>query len=110
MKAHRNLTRQDVLRYGPAKLCLMIASEFHRAVSRCETTPNVISCYSRAKELMGILETQPLPLQVSHRLKPIYKRAIDIHLLAESELVPLRVSRVSAELASEFELASQKLQ
>jgi hypothetical protein len=102
MKMHRSLTRLDVRRKGPAQIALMVASEFGRAASRASHRENVISCYARARELMGLLETIPLPFAVAARLKPIFARATEQQLLSENRLTPDFIQRSSLEFAEEF--------
>lgn len=109
MKAHRNLTRHHIRSKGPAAISLMIVSEFERAANRSVHRDNVIHCYARARELMGILETMSLPAAISRRLKPIFARSSEQELLAEKRLTPLFVQKCSLEIAATFNWAASAL-
>lgn len=109
MKAHRTLTREKLLRQGPARIALMVASEFGRASSRSAHPENVLACYARARELMGVLETIPMPRSVVHRLRPLYRRAAARELFQPARLDSRRTARSCAELAEEFNRAARKL-
>jgi len=106
MMAHRSLTRRDIVEKGPAQIALMVASEFGRASSRAVHRGNVLSCYARARELMGILETLPLPKTVGARLKPLFARMIEREILLENRLTPHFIERSCQEFADEFTRAS----
>ena len=109
MKAHRQLSRMHIIQKGPAAIALMIASEFGRAANRSEHRDNVLNCYRRARELMGVLETVALPLPVGRQLKPLYDRAAERHLLLEKHLTPDFVSKACAEFADAFNRAAASL-
>lgn len=105
MMAHKGLSRRDVLRHGPAKIALMAASEFGRAASRKHDLKSVVACYRRARELLGILETIPLPPAAARRLKPLYGLARESALFDERRLDPRTLDRFSLEFADELERA-----
>ena len=109
MKAHPSLTRRHVLAKGVNAIALMIASEFGRAANRCEHRGNVLSCYGRARELMGILETVALPSSVSTRLKPWFEKSTERELLSEDHLEPAWIQQFCREAASEFDTAASHL-
>jgi len=106
MKGHRSLTRRHILAKGPAQIALMVASEFGRAANRPAHRENVLACYTRARELMGILETIPLPMKAARRLKPLFKRSTHRALTDEAHLAPRCIERSCRELADEFAQAS----
>ena len=109
MKYHPSLTRLYVLNKGPQAMALMIASEFGRAANRSEHRDNVMKCYSRARELMGILETLLLPVSVSQRLEPWYEKCQEIELLSAERLQPSYVQQFCTQAAVEFNQAAQLL-
>jgi hypothetical protein len=61
MKYHKKLTREDVVKQGWDRIILMIASEMSRAehLSRNGGGTEVEMCILRAKELFGVLESDP---------------------------------------------------
>lgn len=101
MKAHKNLSRTQVLRYGPQKIAAMAASEFYRAAQRAGQLESARLCLMRGQELMGILETQVLPSKMALRLRPIFQRASARELLVDQK--PERLSRIVSEIAFELE-------
>ena len=109
MKAHPSLSRIYVLSKGPNAILLMIASEFGRAANRSEHRENVLNCYRRARELMGVLETTVLPTPVSHRLKPWFEKSTERELLSESHFQPAWIQTFCSEAASEFNQAASLL-
>jgi hypothetical protein len=71
MKYHKKLSREDVAKQGWDRIILMIASEMSRAdhLSRNGGGAEVEACVLRAKELFGVLESEPsLPSKTAHRL------------------------------------------
>ena len=71
MKYHKKLTREDVAKQGWRRILLMTASELSRAdhLSKNGGGKEVEMCVSRAKELFGVLESEPsLPLKIAHSL------------------------------------------
>jgi hypothetical protein len=109
MKAHPSLTRQSIRDKGPSAMALMIASEFGRAANRSEHRENVVRCYARARELMGILETVSLPDAVSARLKPWYDQSTEQSLLKEEHLQPAWIQNFCNQAASEFNTIASNL-
>src|SRR5438552_2779979 len=109
MKYHPSLSRQYVLSKGPQAMALMIASEFGRAANRSDHRDNVLKCYGRARELMGVLETLLLPFSVSLRLKPWYEKSQENELLLDERLQPAYVQQFCSEAAAEFIQAAQLL-
>jgi len=97
----------DVVRKGAAQIALMVASEFGRAASRAIHRDNVLSCYGRARELMGILETLSMPPRVGSRLKPLFARMSEDEILRPGRLEPAFIERSCRELAEEFSRASR---
>lgn len=95
MRYHKNLTRKDLLKYGWKKLLMMVASEFSRAESLSNNGrgKELKSCLLRAKELLGVAETDySIPPSCGLKLyrftkalvrpfkinpKSLYKRAMD---------------------------------
>lgn len=109
MKYHPSITRTHLVSKGPAALALMVASEFGRASNRSDHRENVLACYRRARELMGILETLKLPPEVCRRLKPLYDRASERELLSEKRLTPAFIRKSCAEMAHAFNSAAAQL-
>ena len=105
MKAHKGLSRRDVLRRGPAQIALMAASEFSRAASRKHDPENVRACFRRARELLGVLETAPLPPAAARRLRPLYRLSCESSLFSARRLDPRTLSRFGLEMADELERA-----
>ena len=71
MKYHKKLTREDVAKQGWNRIILMIASELSRAehLSKNGGGAEVEMCISRAKELFGVLESEPsLPYNIGKGL------------------------------------------
>jgi hypothetical protein len=71
MKYHKKLTREDIAKQGWNRMLLMIASELSRAdhLSKNGGGTEVKMCVSRAKELFGVLESEPsLPSKIAHSL------------------------------------------
>jgi len=71
MKYHKKLTREDVSKQGWTRIILMIASEMSRAdhLSRNGGGAEVGMCVLRAKELFGVLESEPsIPENIAKRL------------------------------------------
>jgi hypothetical protein len=109
MKAHPSLSRLHVISKGPNAIALMIASEFGRAANRCDHRDNVLKCYGRARELMGILETLALPLSISERLQPWFVKASEHELLKEERLQPAWIQKFCIDAAAEFNHAASLL-
>jgi hypothetical protein len=109
MNAHRSMKRADIASRSPRDIALMIASEFSRASSRRHHRENVLSCYSRAHELLGIMETLPLTEESGLLLQPLYRSCATQTLTAESALIPERVLEVGQRLADAFLAAAERL-
>jgi hypothetical protein len=109
MKAHRSLTAAQVRAKGPAAIALMVASEFGRAATGAKYRSDVLRCYDRARELMGLLEVLNLPGDVALHLRPLYKRCTLRELLKESRLTPAFIERASREMADAFDRAASLL-
>lgn len=98
MKYHKNLTRKALLKHGWQKLLMMAASEFSRADSLANNGggKELRSCLLRAKELLGITETDPsIP-----SLKGIKIFALTRSLVDPSTVVPKTLYNRSMALAS----------
>jgi hypothetical protein len=109
VRAHRSLQPADVIKYGPSRIALMVASEFWRAAGGAKYRADVVACYGRARELMGILETVPFNEQVAAMLQPYYRKCIEKDLLRESRMSPKAVESFSREVAEAFERASDEM-
>ena len=80
MMYHNNLSRKDLLKYGWKKLLMMAASEFSRAESLSGNGggKELKSCLLRAKELLGVLETDSsIPSAQALKLQKIMKMMVD---------------------------------
>ena len=74
MKYHKKLERKDVLRHGWAKILMMIASELSRAAHLPQKSKEAKSSYLRAKELLGVLESDPdLPNNRASKMLSYYR-------------------------------------
>ncbi len=109
MKYHPSITRLHLLAKGPAAIALMVASEFGRASNRSQKEANVRACYNRARELMGVLETLPLPVRACRQLKPLFDRASERELLLEKRLDAGFIRKSCAEFADAFNRAATQL-
>ena len=102
MRNHKSLKPDDLIRRGPAKIALMVASEFIRASSGAEFKSDVIRCYDRGRELMGVLETVLLDEETGLYLKPFYRECVERDLLRDEKLDPAFVKdfkSIGAELS-----------
>ena len=106
MKYHPGITRNQLVKKGPAAIAKMVASEFYRASNRSAHQDNVLSAYRRARELMGVLETLLLPDAVCLILKPLYERSTESELMMKERLAPDFVKKNAAELADAFDRAA----
>jgi hypothetical protein len=106
MNAHRSLSRKDVVKHGPQNIALMVASEFLRAAGRADHPALAEAAVRRARELMGILETLPLPVDAARRLQPIYRRCASRRLFAGERPLAAQIRRGGLELGDEFTRAS----
>ncbi len=109
MRNHKSLKPEDIIKHGPAKIALMVASEFLRASNGSQYRADVITCYERARELMGVLETVPMDDETGSFLKPIYKECIATNLLKNENLNPEFIKRFSTRIADAFGEAASRL-
>jgi len=109
MHSHRSLMPEDVLKYGPSKMALMVASEFWRAKEGSEYRSDVIACYDRARELMGVLETCDMGEDAGIYLKPYYEECRERELFLEDRLRTEEIEKFSTRLAEAFEEASVRI-
>jgi len=87
MKYHKQLKRNDILRHGWAKILMMIASELSRAAHLPQRSKEYRSSYLRAKELFGVLESDPgLPEKEASQLLLYYRSFIDYHSVNAGKL------------------------
>jgi len=107
MNAHRSLQRLDVLKYPSSKIASMVASEFFRAAGRAQYPQIVQGCFSRARELMGLLETLPLDEQTVASLKPVYDEFSRKSL--EAQQSPSAIQTFAAQMAEVFEQTSMRM-
>jgi hypothetical protein len=79
MKYHKKLERRDVLKHGWARVLMMIASELSRSAHLPQKSKEAISSYLRAKELLGVLESDPdLPNNKASKML-LYYRSFNDH-------------------------------
>lgn len=109
MRVHRSLQPDELFRRGPQKMALMVASEFYRASSGSDYRDDVIACYDRARELMGVLETFPLGPEAGSYLKPYYSECRKTELLRDDRLTPDYVKTFGVRLAEAFEKAAEMI-
>jgi len=105
MNAHKGLTRLDVLKYPPAKIGLMVASEFLRASNKTQYPEIVQKCFARARELMGVLEVADLDPECALYLQAYYRRCTDAQIAAVEQWPSVRLHDFCIELATVFEVA-----
>jgi hypothetical protein len=110
MKYHRSQTPESVAQHGPSKIARMVASEFWRASSEPEYVQDVIACYDRARELMGILETIPFEPAIAESLVPVYKSCVRSELLQENRLTPPAIREFGERIAQKFDQVAERLQ
>lgn len=104
MKAHRSLAREDVLKYPPEKVALMVASEFWRAVDVAAHPDNLRACLARAGELLEILGTMALPEPAAQSLRPLLI-ACRGEVLEKVSREPVdEVKEICADFAQRFDL------
>jgi hypothetical protein len=104
MKAHRSLAREDVLKYPPEKVALMVASEFWRAVDVASHPENVNACFARAGELLKILETMPMHEPVVSSLRPLFIACRAEMLEKVLREPPDQIKEICADFAERFDL------
>lgn len=105
LHAHNGLTREDILRHPPGRIALMVASEFWRAAGKAEYPAIVQASFSRAKELMGILETIDLNPTATAALQTCYRQCIDRELEMLMRSSPTNIRLFCERLAQTFEQA-----
>lgn len=105
MKAHKGLTRLDVLKYPPSKIALMVASEFLRASDKLQYPQVAQNSFSRARELMGVLETTDLDSESAIRLQPYYGRCSEERLCVSDRTSREELRAFCLEVANVFETA-----
>src|ERR1017187_8005119 len=109
MNAHRSMQRSDIAARAPDAIALMIASEFSRAASRSTHRDNVLHCYARAQELLGIMETLSLSEEAASCLQPLYKQCASKSLMSEAQLAPEIFEHLGTHLAEAFQHAAERL-
>lgn len=109
MRNHKSLTVEGLLQKGPSKIALMVASEFYRAASGADYRSDVASCFDRARELMGVLETIPMPTDIASDLRPIYTacRAVLLDQVVLQE--PKQIKEIAEDIAQRFDLFGKRL-
>jgi hypothetical protein len=106
MKNHKSLKPEDLIRYGPAKIARMAASEFFRASAGSEYRSDVIRSYERGRELMGVLETVDLSEEAGLFLQPLYRECTMKNLMREETLTPSYVHNFALRIAQSLENAA----
>ena len=87
MKYHKQLKRNDILKYGWARMLMMIASELSRSAHLPQRSKEFRSSYLRAKELLGVLESAPgLPEKKASQLLLYYRSFIDYQSVDAGQL------------------------
>jgi hypothetical protein len=109
MRNHKSLKPEDLIKRGPEKIALMVASEFIRASTGSEFKSDVIRCYHRGRELMGVLETVSLSEETGAYLKPFYEECIESSLLKDERLDPAFVKSFGLHIADAFEKAASMM-
>jgi hypothetical protein len=109
LNSHPGLTRQDVMKYGPAKMLLMAASEFWRAGDLATHPEKVKGCLSRAQELLGLVETVELPEDAARMLQPYMARCRNEILLRIAQEPPDAIREICQDYAERFELMAQAM-
>lgn len=104
MKAHRSLSREDVLKYPPEKVALMVASEFWRAVDGVAFPGDTSACFARAGELLEILESMPLKESMAHCLRPLFVACRAEVLEKVTHEPPGQIKEICADFAQRFDL------
>jgi hypothetical protein len=109
MRYHKSATTTDLLRRGPAKIAMMIASEFWRAHAGADYKEDVKRCYWRARELMGVLEIADLPESIGLELQPYYRECAIKSMFNENQFLPSAIKVFSIRFAEMFDQIAQKL-
>jgi hypothetical protein len=87
----------------------MVASEFYRAASGADYRSDVSACFDRARELMGVLETIPMPADIASDLRPLYTacRATLLEKIIAQQ--PEEIKGISEDFAQRFDLFGKRL-
>ncbi len=109
MRFHRSSMTTDLLRRGPSKLAMMVASEFWRAKGGAEFREEAVRCLWRARELMGVLEIVDLPESVGQKLLPYYKECNLKSMFSEERLTPSAIQEFGSRLGEIFDRVAQEL-
>jgi hypothetical protein len=109
MRFHKSSTTTDLLKRGPSKLAMMVASEFWRAREGAEFREDAVRCLWRARELMGVLEIMDLPESIGLMLLPCYVECSLKSMFNENRLTPSAIQEFSARLGEIFDRAAEEL-
>jgi hypothetical protein len=109
MRFHKTSVTSDLLKRGPSKIAMMIASEFWRASNGAEFKEEAVRALWRARELMGVLEIANLPDSVSQALLPYYAECSLKSMFQEERLQPAPLQAFSSRLGEAFDRAAQEL-
>jgi len=109
MKNHKSLTIEGLTDKGPSKIALMVASEFYRAAAGADYPADVASCFKRARELMGVLETIPLPEDIASDLRSIYTACRETLLDKVARQPSEEVKEIAEDFAQRFDLFGKRL-
>jgi hypothetical protein len=87
MKYHKKLERKDLLKHGWARILMMIASELSRSAHLPQKSKEARSSYLRAKELLGVLESDPgLPDDKAAKMSAYSRSFTDYYSLDAGKL------------------------
>ena len=109
MRFHKSSTTTDLLKRGPSKLAMMVASEFWRAREGAEFREDAVRCLWRARELMGVLEIADLPEPIGRMLLPCYIECSLKSMFSAERLTPTAIQEFSSRLGEIFDHAAQEL-
>ena len=87
----------------------MVASEFYRAASGADYRADVLACFARARELMGVLETITLPMDIAADLPPVYRACRSSLLEKVAEQNSGEIREISEDFAQRFDLFGKRL-
>jgi len=79
------------------------------AASGAEYRSDVASCFDRARELMGVLETIPLPVDIAVDLRPIYTACRASLLEKVTQQEPGQIKEIAEDFAQRFDLFGKRL-
>jgi len=109
MRNHKSITVESLSQKGPSKIALMVASEFYRASSGADYKADVLICFDRARELMGVLETIAMPNDIAADLAPLY-RACRFSLLEKvAQQDSGEIKEISEDFGQRFDLFGKRL-